>query len=449
MVNDLRDLMQRAVDAPPEDGNDLGAVLRAGRGRVHRRRRAVAAGVAATVAVAGGAGVWAASGGEDGDRVANRTVPAPDGPVLHLAQAEAAVEGKDYDVLASHTNKDLDADNGQYYDGVTDDGRILFRDGPRAGLAVARFALVDPATGAEDRLPLHDVGSSTRAVELSADRVVLVSPADDGAGLRAHVFDRRTRTWSAPTWPALPAGGDPFTAAVGPDGRLYVAVGARDAGDGVAVDGPADGPADGPEVDDAGAAGDTRRLWSVGLDDPADVRDEGLRVGSFAFTDDTLVFSAATNGVNDEIHVRDLATGTDRVLDPRSGARCNLLDLGATDDLIVLSQYCGTYDDGRDDRIQVIDTDGDPVTTLQGDNLGGGVAGGLVQVTSYDGSAAGTYVWEPDGGRLVRVTDGVSSWSLGGPTPAGYLLWDTPYGSAAGPREPVAGATQWLARWRS
>ena len=66
------------------------------------------------------------------------------------------MEGRDYRVLASYTNENLDRDNGQYFDGVTDDGLILFRDGPRIGPARPRFALMDPATGEKDWLPdLH------------------------------------------------------------------------------------------------------------------------------------------------------------------------------------------------------------------------------------------------------------------------------------------------------
>ncbi|HWJ10414.1 MAG TPA: hypothetical protein VNS46_13635, partial [Nocardioides sp.] len=131
MVNDLREIMQQAVAAPPTDDTDLGAVLRGGRSRVRRRRAGLATVVAAaaTVTAVAGIGIWSTGGG-DGDRVANQTVPRPDGPVLGLSDATPAVAGTDYELLASYTNKDLDADNGQYYDGVTDDGLILFRDGP-------------------------------------------------------------------------------------------------------------------------------------------------------------------------------------------------------------------------------------------------------------------------------------------------------------------------------
>ena len=52
-----------------------------------------------------------------------------------------------------------------------------------------------------------------------------------------------------------------------------------------------------------------------------------------------------------QVHVRDLATGDERAFDPHSGEKCNLLGFGATDERIVMSQYCGTYEDGvRDEQ---------------------------------------------------------------------------------------------------
>ena len=48
---------------------------------------------------------------------------------MRVADAAPAVEGTDYRELASYTNEDLDADNGEYFDGVTDDGLVLFREG--------------------------------------------------------------------------------------------------------------------------------------------------------------------------------------------------------------------------------------------------------------------------------------------------------------------------------
>lgn len=449
MVNELRDLMQQLVASPPEGDTDLGAVLSGGRRRVRRRRRGLATAVAASVAVVAVAttAVVAAGGDEGDDRVASHTVPRPDGPVLHLGDATPAAEGTDYDVLASSTNEDLDAANGKYYDGVTDDGLILFRDGPHGPENRTRYALLDPATGEKDWLPGLDEQGQVFPVELGAERIVLVplEGMEEAGRLTAHVFDRTADRWSTMTWTGLPELTMAQLPKVGTDGRLYVRVRATEGSP------PPGGwpTGDGGAADDSGAEGDTYDLWSVSLEDRSDVRDERLRVGSFAFTDDALVWTDTTNGTNARIHVRDLATGEETDLDPRSGERCNLLSFGVVGDKIVLGQYCGDYDDGRDDRVQVLTTDGEPVTTIQGDGLGGSVSGDLVQVTAYGGRSAGSYVYEPGSGRFLRVSDGVSSYSLGGPVPDGYLMWDTPVGEASGPQEPIPGATQWLARWRS
>lgn len=446
MVNDLREIMQQAVAAPPTDDTDLGAVLRGGRTRVRRRRAGLAAVVAAaaTVTAVAGIGIWSA--GDGGQQVASRTVPEPAGPVLRLDDATRAVEGTDYDLLASYTNEDLDADNGQYYDGVTDDGLILFRDGPHGVENKVRLALLDPATGEKDWLPEHHLGSQPQPVQLGRDRLVLTTwVTDQGTGIRAMVLDRGSERWSTITWPRLSDKADAWTAEVGPDNRLYVGVPAT-AGSPPPGGWPTD---ESGEADDAGAEGETFDLFSVSLDDRSDVRDERLRVGSFAFADDALVWTDTTNGTNDRIHVRDLATGDESDFDLRSGERCNVLSFGVIGDKIVVGQYCGTYEDGRDDRVQVLTTEGEPVTTIQGDGIDGFVAGGLVQVTAHGGRTAGTYAYEPDSDRLVRVSDGVSSYGLGGPVPEGYLMWDTPVGTASDPQEPIPGATQWLVRWRS
>lgn len=466
MVNELRELMHRAVDSPPDDPTDLGAVLAGGRRTVRRRRRTVTASVAAVAAVTLTAGVLTAGGSSDPDRVAGNVVPRPDGPVVRLDDAVKGAEGKDYDVLAQQTNDDLATENGRYYDGITDDGLILLRDGPRGPENTERLALLDPATGRRDWLPSRvGGGEEVAAVELGEERLVLVgvepSSVDlgtDGTGftgtLRAHAFDRASRTWSTISWPALGEVDATVSTQLGSDGRLYL--GRRATRGAPSSTGGTTGP--GGEVDDSGAEGDTYDLWSVSLSDSRDVRDERLRFGALAFTDDAMVWTAVTGGVNDRVHVRDLASGEEYDFEPRSGERCNLLDLGATGDHVVLSQYCGDYDDGRDDRVQVLTTDGEQVTTVQGDNIGGGVAGGpdsgLVTITSYDEEREGTYVLELASGRLVRVTDSVSSYATGGTTtPPGYLIWDT----AVGPGEVDMddgmtmdrGATVFAVRWRS
>lgn len=446
MVNEVRALLHEAAATPPADDIDLAGVLAGGRRHVRRRRARFGGGLA--VAVVGAVAVSALVGqGTDGrDTPAASVVPRPEGPVVRLADARQAKEGVDYDVLSSYTNEDLNAANGQYYDGVTDDGKILFRDGPHGPQNSVKYALLDPATGVKDWLPPLPEGHQTFATDLGRDRLVLLTfRTDRGTGLRAWVYDRAARTWSAMEWPGLPRKADLFQAEVAPDGRLYVSVPATTGTP------PPGGWPMGPdgEADDAAAQGDTYDLWSVSLTDSADARDEHRRVGDVAFTDDAMIWSAVSGGVNDRIHVRDLATGAEHDFDPRSGKRCNLLGFGALGDRIVLSQYCGTYDNGRDDRIQVLTTDGELDTTIQGDGVSGWVTGGVVKVTSYERDRAGTFVFEPDSGRFARVSDANSSYGLGGPVPDGYLLWDTPVGTASSPQEPIPGATQWLARWHS
>ncbi|GAA3655662.1 hypothetical protein GCM10022237_14580 [Nocardioides ginsengisoli] len=454
MVNDVRALLQEAAATPPGDDTDLSAVLRAGRDRVRCRRRRTIGGLGlASVAVAGIVALTSITGTVDGgkDGPAGSRVPTPEGPVLSLREARQAVAGKQYDVLSSYANKDLNAANGEYYAGVSDDGLILFQDGPKGAHNRIRWALLDPQTGEKDWLPAHAIEANQRPIRVGADRIVIVTDVDGlGSGLRAEVFDRRTRAWSTLSWPGLPPSAEMLSAQVAPDGRLYVGVPAHTS------EPPPGGWPTQPDGDaeDAGAGGDTYELWSASLTDASDVRDEGLVVGSFDFTRDSLVWSDATNGINRRIHVRDLATGVERDFDPRSGARCNLLGFGATADRIVLSQYCGTYANGRDDRVQILTADGRPVTTIQGDDIGGYIAdagtgdGHLVEIGSHFGDTEGTYVYDLDTDRLWQVTDKTAAWDVSGPTPRHRLLWGTPYGAGAGPDGMDQGATQWLVRWR-
>ena len=442
MVNDLRAMMRDNVATPPPDHLDADALLVAGRRRV-RRRRAAVVGAATAVMVVGVLVVTAFTGLRGAEQVGTANEPpTPAAPTLHLADADQAVRGRDYRVLASNTNKNLDRDNGQYYDGVTDDGLILFRDGPRADQLRARLALLDPATGQKDWLPDSATGQAeTVPVELGTGRMVLLSV--DGSAepkLVAHVFNRGTRQWSSVGWPGLPSVDVP-RAVMGPDDRLYVSVAATRSRP------PEGGWPTGPdgEAEDAGADGDTYRLWSVSLTDGTDVRDEALTVGDVAFTDTSMVWTDSTNGDAGRVHTRDLATGQEHSFDPHAGERCNLLSFGATESRVVLGQYCGTYADGvRDDRVQILTSDGRQVVTLQDSGMDGdlvGVAGadGVVRIVSYGGRQGGNYAYDLGTGRFLRLSAATSKWGMGGPTPAGQFLWDTPVNNGHG-------ATQWLGR---
>jgi hypothetical protein len=439
VVNELKQLMRENVASPPPVQLDLDALVGAGRRRVRHRRTVVGgaallvAGVVATTAV-----VWPNS--SDGTAPAKEP-PAPDAPTIRLTDAEQAVEGRDYRILTSYTNENLNRDNGQYLDGVTDDGLVLFRDGPRMQQWRPRFALMDPETEEKEWLPDLRIGQTqTWPVELGSDRLVLVAARGGGmkAALVAYVYNRGTREWTSMTWPSLPKVDFP-RAVIGPDDRLYVPVPATRG------EPPEGGWPTGPdgEADDADAQGDTYHLWSVSLSDAADVRDEGLTVGGLAFTDSSMVWTDATNGEAGRVHVRDLASGEEHAFDPRAGERCNLLSFGATDDRVVMGQYCGTYDDGvRDDRVQILTTDGEQVVTLQDSSIDGGLAGPggsgpLVAVTAYQPGVAGTYVYDLDSDRFLRVTEAFSQFGIGGSAPGRQLLWNTPVNNRRG-------NTQWV-----
>ena len=433
MVNELRELMREATDRPPQDTSDLRALVDAGRRR-RRVRRATQVGASALAAGAiGVASMWWLN--PSPPDLAAAGVPRAEGPVIGLAGARAAVEGTDYRELTSYTNEDLNADNGQYFDGVTDDGLILFRDGPRSGQLFPRFALMDPATGEKDWLPDLKVGQGQFwAAELSRERLVVLSPADVQSAenlqttVIARVFDRSTRQWDRLEWPALPSLDGPWSSRIGPDGRLYVLVPATQGSP------PPGGWPMGPdgEADDAGAEGSTFDLWSASLTDPMDVRDEGLRVGAFAFDGDSLVWTDSENGAAGMVHVRDLGSGDETSFDPELGERCNLLGFDVAGGRIAMSQYCGTYEGGvRDDRVQVMTTDGEPIVTIQDSGVEGGdlVAGGdFMTLTAYDRATGGTYVYDFEEGRLLRLSDGQSAWSMGGPTPGDQFMWHTPAG---------------------
>ena len=180
---------------------------------------------------------------------------------------------------------------------------------------------------------------------------------------------------------ADPARGRRARRRLGPDDRLYVFVPATQGQP------PEGGWPTGPdgEADDADAEGDTYHLWSASLTDSSDVRDEALTVGDLAFTDTSMVWTDSTNGDAGLVHMRDLSTGEEHSFDPHAGERCNLLSFGATDDRVVLGQYCGTYAGGvRDDRVQILTTDGDQVVTLQDSGIEGAMAG-----------SGGTGDWSP------------------------------------------------------
>ena len=442
-MTELQDLMLRNVADPPQDDLDLWDVVAQGRRRVTTRRRAAGAGGSALLVAAVVVALVAAGPGQSVSHRPRPTGEPPGGVTLGLSDATTAVAGRDYQVLASHSQENLERGNGQRFMGVTDDGKILIRSGPTADDLTPRLALMDPATGAKDWLPdLHTGQDDTLPVELGAHRLVLLSQGGDGrmGPLIGHVFDRDTGHWQTVTWPSLPDVAGPG-GVMGPDGRLYVSIPATQG----AVPDHAWPLGRGKEADDSGAEGDTYELWSVPVDSSADVRDEDASVGSVTFTPTSMIWTDRTNGAMGLVHVRTLSTGKEHSFDPHAGTRCNLLGLSAWADRVVLDEYCGTTSDGiRDDRMQILSTDGDPVATIQDSGIGGGISGlggddHVVTVYSLDPGRVGTYVFDLADDHFLHIAGAMSKWSLGGPAPNGDFLWQTSVNHGAG-------ATQWVGR---
>ncbi len=432
MVTDLRELMRAASSHPPHDRADLASLVGAGRRRVRvRRARFVGGTTLAAGAIMLASTWWLAPGPAD---LTAAGVPRADGPVIGLSSARDAVEGQDYRELTSSTNEDLEADNGEYFDGVTDDGLVLFRQGRTATREKERYALMDPITGNKQWLADRPgLGEQSWAIELGTEQLVLVrhdyEEAGDSSRPVLDIYDRGTGSWRTIGWPGLPTNESSSLVRLGPDGRAYVTV---EAVPSAVPEGGWPRGADG-EADDADAAGDTSALWSVSLTDPSDVRDEGLRVGDFGFDGDTLVWTDSANGAAGRVHVRDLGTGDETSFDPGLGERCNLLGFDVASGRIALSQYCGTYPGGvRDDRVQVVTTDGERVITLQDSGVDGGnlIAGGdFMTLTAYGAATGGTYLYDFDDGSLLRLSEAHGVWAVGqGPTSGDRFMWNEPAG---------------------
>lgn len=445
MVNELRALLRDNIASAPADDADLSTVLTRGRRARRRRRIGVVGGTAVAAVTATALVVPMLTGGSESPGFADRP-PVPDAPTIGLVDAAPAVEGRDYDVLATYTNEDLNAGNGQYLDGVTDDGLILFTDGPHGIHNTVRRALMDPATEEKDWLPQPpgDADLQLWPIELGAEKLVFTGVTYDRGGsgaLVAMVFDRGAGTWQRMEWPGLADVDGYRPGIVGPDGRLYLSVPATQGGPP-----PGGWPmGEGGEADDSDADGDSYDLWSVSLSDPDDVRDEHLRLGDLAFSGQQMVWTDRTNGDAGLVHVRDLSTGEERSFDPNSGEKCNLLTFGVSANRIVMGQYCGDYGDERDDRVQILDTDGQQVVTIQDTGIEGAVAASgdsrVVTLRSYDDETAGNYVYDLKANRLLRVSEGFSSWTPEGAVHGGLFQWNTPVNRNTG-------AKQWLAEWR-
>ena len=422
MVKDLSTLLRESAAHPPADHgavSDLTEVVRRGRSRVRRRRVVAAGGAVASVAVIAVGGALLTPGGAGGDGVVEPAKQiAPVGPVVHPEDSVSGVPGRDWTSLTALSNHNLDRANGQYLSGYTADGLVLVKDGPHGRHNRSRWGLMDPATGETAWLSDPSTADLERPIGFGEGRIVFVG--SEGRRSAVVIHDRDSGGWSVPM--KLP--GDPWglvSAQLGPDNRVYFGLDPED-------------------------TGRQQQLWSLSLDTPdEEARDEGRTVGDFTISGDNLIYTATNNEPNDRITVVDLTTGEEHSFDPQSGDRCNQLSLQAAGDHVVMGQYCGTTNGGRspvrDDRVQVVDLEGDPVVTVQGHGVTAGavapdgfVVGAYGSVDDRDGA---TYVWSFADRTLMRVAGSMSKFSM--PWLDGdALMWHESVNDTRGARQFVA-----------
>jgi hypothetical protein len=419
-MRDLQELMRATAAQGPASGLDLDTVLGAGRRRVRRRRMVGAAGTSvAVLALVAGSLAVSRLGVGLGDRIAPAGGTEPVGAVVTFADAKPAVEGKDYTVLSSYTNENLDRDNGRYFRGLTPDGLVVVEDGPHLENGMYRLGLLDPRTGHTDWLTeptsASDGTDPTRLVGATERHLIWQMSSPEGA-VAFSFIDRATGERTDLEVPAgkldidgsrVPSGG---VAVLGPDDRIYFT------------------------ATSTTQAPDTATLWSVSAEDTSSPRREGV-VGDFDIDGDTLTYLEHTNRPSSIVHVRDLRTGEEQTFDARSGSKCNALGLDREGDLIALHQYCGEAGGVRDDRMQLVTGSGEPVVTLRGDGLeGGAVTDRYATFAAYGGKQAGAYVYDLQSGDLRRVSTGNVKFE---PTLLGekdLLTWATPVNRRHGMR---------------
>lgn len=433
-MNDLSTLMHAESSTVPPTPSDMATVLATGRRRV-RRRRALGVGGAALAAGALAVGLSVTLPIPNAAETAAGPAAAPGsdlpGPQITLTGAVDAVAGQHYDVLASQTNDDLNSDNGTYLRGVTDDGLTLIQDGPRIDSDKVRWGLRSPA-GDVEWLPARlGPDDDVRPLALGHDRLVLARVASArtaGTEITVELYDRTTRTWSSRAVPRSPI--EVANMQIGPDERLWY----------TAAHSPARAPGD---TDDA----DTFRLLSVALDGRAAPRVEASRMGSYGFGNGTVVWTDATNGRPGMVHVRDTTTGEERSHDPRTDDRCDLLGFSVAGERIALNQHCGVVDGARDDRIQVISTDGDQIGTFRGNSFEGRLVGSdgrrlLVEHASAENSGSYLVDLDAEDRPVFRLAQGLSGFpTYGLVAPDGAWFFSEAVNDAHGDKTTVV-------RWR-
>jgi hypothetical protein len=411
-MNHLNTLLRDAsTDAPP-DHLDLDTVLGAARSRVRRRRAVTGVAVAAVAGLAAGLTLALPGGGDQPE-------PAPPGQVevLTLSDAARAEAGRDYDVLARFTAHSTDeAMTGDFVRGVLPDGTVVTERYPNGVDGLREVALVAP--GGETRTvgAPRDVGNY-----LGSSGPQIMFGSDTGSGMWlldypslqwGQVFRGRMLDDNNPVQPVsqgIPSGAGPR----GGQAPLTYRPAA------------ASGAATRPIVEL-----DMYRMTSAEVAEGGAVASSA---GRAAWTD---AYDAPVREVT--VHAGDSTTA----FDPGTGD-CRAKGIGLTADRVVLMTNCdeagGSEYTDVVTRVDVFELDGTPLTRFTDEGFGPvRMSDRFLTLTSWRGEQEGTYTYDLETGRFLRVTDAMSGLA-GSETGAGRLVvWEEPLDGESGATYVVA-----------
>lgn len=394
-MNELTTLMRTASEQAPPDRLDLDDLVRAGRSRVRRRRVVAGVAVAAVAGLVAGIPMLV----DPPDRPA-QPLGRP-GQVLTLADATPAQSGVDYDVLRTFTAHSSDSTlEGSFVRGVLADGTVVVQSYPPGSGASSRIDLV----GTDATQTVDAPASLGNYLGASPTALMFAKEGASGSYGGLWLLDLSTRSWSQALDGQdldsnVPA--QPITTSAERPGRIHFAASA--------------------------AAGRSQRsIFEADLGGPAaSVLAKGGDVAAFG---GRVAWTASFDAPNDQIVVRDETTGEKTSFDPDSG-RCDQKGLGLTTDRVVVMVNCadaGNEQTDTDvvDRIDVFDLTGRPIARLTGDDLGPvRMTDRFLTLSSWKKGEAGTYTYDLDTGRFLKVEDSMSGLAGGETGTGSTLVW--------------------------
>ncbi|RYP85216.1 hypothetical protein EKO23_13240 [Nocardioides guangzhouensis] len=405
MVETLSERLHAAADGTPEDHFDPATVIRAGRGRVLRRRAALGGAALATLAVVGGVPLALAGGGGDGDGAPASPPPAER---LTLDDASPAVEGRDYVVERTVRSADTEASGGPFVRGITPDGTTVLQRYPHGVERTQESEVGLAPPGGEVRWLAAPPGLGNYAGTAGAD-LVFEDGGDESDGSVAGfwLFEAQRGRWRA--WTDDRGSLVMFDTSAGP-----VAAGSDQV---LTTNGPT-------------FQGPRTQLFRTSTA-PGSALAPFATAGNVAQRGTTYAYTDTLARPNHEVTVGDLAAGRTVSFDPHTGD-CRQIGVGLAADAVVVTTNCAIGDDPNAmtdivDHIDVFDLDGRPLASLTGDQLGPvATSDRWLTVKTREEGRAGVYAYSFDDGRLLRLTDRESSYTGDAAGAGDRLVWERP-----------------------